>query len=66
MSAITEREKAAMRYTRPSVEKGYANQTLAVDLSTMSIAIKPVDAQAKWVFSGGRGFDLSTLNFQYG
>jgi aldehyde:ferredoxin oxidoreductase len=50
-----------MTYRRPVIEKGYANQTLAVDLSTGDIAIKPVDPQVKHVFIGGRGFDLWLL-----
>ncbi len=47
-----------MTYERPSIDKGYANQTLHVDLSTADIVTKPVDEQMKKIFIGGKGFDL--------
>ena len=46
--------------TRP-VERGYANRTLAVDLSNNTISEKPVTQQMKDVFTGGRGFALWLL-----
>jgi aldehyde:ferredoxin oxidoreductase len=50
--------KASMTYQRPQIDKGYANQTLHVDLSTGEMVIKPVDERMKRVFIGGKGFDL--------
>ena len=48
-------------YDRPDVEKGYANQTLCVDIYTTDIFIKPVTEKMKEVFIGGRGFGLYLL-----
>ncbi len=48
-------------YDRPAIEKGYANQTLSVDVATADIAIKPVTEKMKDVFVGGKGFDLWLL-----
>jgi len=50
-----------MTYERPTIEKGYANQTLHVDLSDTAITINPVTAQMKDLFIGGKGFDLWLL-----
>jgi aldehyde:ferredoxin oxidoreductase len=61
MSDITFKERKAFTYKRPEVEKGYANQTLAVNLSNSEISIKPVTAQMKEIFVGGKGFDLWLL-----
>ncbi len=46
--------------TRP-VERGYANRTLYVDLSTNAIHSKPVTQEMKDVFTGGKGFCLWLL-----
>lgn len=46
--------------TRP-VERGYANRTLYVDLSTNTIHSKPVTQEMKDVFTGGKGFCLWLL-----
>jgi len=48
-------------YKRPSIEKGYANQTLHIDLSAGQIQTKPVPEQMKEIFVGGKGFDLWLL-----
>ncbi len=48
-------------YTKRPVERGYANRTLAIDLSTNAISEKPVTQQMKDVFTGGRGFALRLL-----
>ena len=48
-------------YDRPIIEKGYANQTLFVDISVPDISVKPVDEIMKEVFIGGKGFDLWLL-----
>ena len=50
-----------INYDKPDVEKGYANQTLYVDISTTDIFIKPVTEKMKEVFIGGRGFGLYLL-----
>jgi len=49
------------RYRRPSIERGYANQTLYVDLSSGEMAVKEVTEQMKEIFVGGRGFGLWLL-----
>ncbi len=48
-------------YERPTVERGYAGQTLYVDVSANRVAAKPVTAMMKEKFIGGRGFDLWLL-----
>lgn len=58
MTGISLKEIKTLPYKRPAIEKGYANQTLRVDLSDASATIKPVDDQMKAVFVGGKGFDL--------
>jgi len=52
---------AEYRYTPPKVERGYANQTLYVNVSDYTIAAKPVDEKMKHTFVGGRGFGLWLL-----
>jgi aldehyde:ferredoxin oxidoreductase len=52
---------AELTYEIPQVEKGYAGQTLYVNVSDNEIAIKPVDDRMKTTFVGGRGFDLWLL-----
>jgi aldehyde:ferredoxin oxidoreductase len=46
------------KYTVPQIDKGYANQTLYVNLSDDTIKVKPVDQKMKETFTGGKGFDL--------
>ncbi len=48
-------------YDRPVIEKGYANQTLYIDISDGVVSIKPVTEKMKNVFIGGKGFDLWLL-----
>jgi aldehyde:ferredoxin oxidoreductase len=48
-------------YDRPEIEKGYANQTLSIDISESDVTIKPVTDEMKSVFIGGKGFDLWLL-----
>jgi len=48
-------------YQRPEIDRGYANQSLCVNLSTNDISIKPISAETKKVFIGGKGFDLWLL-----
>ncbi len=50
-----------LTYKRPSIDKGYANQTLHIDLGENQIRIEPVTRQMKEIFVGGKGFDLWLL-----
>jgi len=50
-----------LEYTRPTIEKGYANQTLSIDISQSNISIQPLPEQIKEIFIGGKGFDLWLL-----
>ncbi|MBN1661602.1 MAG: aldehyde:ferredoxin oxidoreductase [Anaerolineae bacterium] len=52
---------AEFHYDVPQVVKGYASQTLHVDVGARTIAAKPVDERMKRTFIGGRGFDLWLL-----
>ena len=52
---------AEWRYELRPVERGYANRTLYVNLSSQSIAEKPVSQQMKDTFTGGKGFCLWLL-----
>jgi aldehyde:ferredoxin oxidoreductase len=52
---------AEFPYELRAVERGYANRTLYVNLSTKAIAGKPVTDKMKDVFTGGRGFGLWLL-----
>ncbi len=58
MTEIKLREVKTLKYLRPTIERGYANQTLHVDLSTSEISIKPLEEKVKEIFVGGRGFCL--------
>ncbi len=48
-------------YTPPTIERGYAGQTLYVNVGDGRIAAKPVTDEMKEKFIGGRGFDLWLL-----
>lgn len=50
-----------MEYRFDKVEKGYANQTLYINLSDNTIKSKPVTQKMKDIFTGGRGFGLWLL-----
>jgi aldehyde:ferredoxin oxidoreductase len=52
---------AEFHYDPPKVEKGYAGQTLHVNVSDNTLAARPVDDRMKRTFVGGRGFDLWLL-----
>ncbi len=52
---------AEFTYDRQPVERGYANRTLHIDLSTNTIRSKPVTQQMKDIFTGGKGFCLWLL-----
>jgi aldehyde:ferredoxin oxidoreductase len=51
----------SLTYKKPTVEKGYTNQSLYVNLSKPEISIKPVTQKMKETFIGGKGFDLWLL-----
>ncbi len=61
MTGLKEKEIVCFNYTAPRVEKGYAGQTLKVDLSDKTVSVKPVTEEMKRVFVGGKGFDLWLL-----
>ena len=44
-------------YKRPEIKKGYADQTLHIDISKADIAIKPLEPKTKDLFVGGKGYD---------
>lgn len=58
MLGISTHEVTSMSYERPVIDKGYANQYLAIDLSKSTLAIEPISAEMKNVFIGGKGFKL--------
>ena len=53
--------RAEFNYDLKQVERGYANRTLHIDLSTDTIESQPVTQQMKEIFTGGRGFGLKLL-----
>jgi aldehyde:ferredoxin oxidoreductase len=61
MKEFNLKEIKSLTYQRPEIEKGYANQTLSVDISNADITVKPVSAEMKQIFVGGKGFDLWLL-----
>lgn len=54
-------ELQSIKYRRPEIEKGYASQTLSVDITEQEISIEPVTEEMKSIFIGGKGFDLWLL-----
>jgi aldehyde:ferredoxin oxidoreductase len=48
-------------YKKGKVEKGYANRTLYINLTTKEIKEKKVTDDMKKIFTGGRGFGLKLL-----
>lgn len=59
--SVTRNIKTTFKYDIPTIDKGYANQTLYVNLSDGTIKSKPVTDQMKDIFIGGRGFGLYYL-----
>jgi aldehyde:ferredoxin oxidoreductase len=53
--------KLSHEYERPVVRKGYANQTLSIDLANDDIQVHSVTERMKNLFVGGKGFDLWML-----
>jgi aldehyde:ferredoxin oxidoreductase len=58
MTELRFKEIRTLTYKRPTIEKGYTNQSLYVNLSKQEITVKPVTEKMKEVFIGGKGFDL--------
>jgi aldehyde:ferredoxin oxidoreductase len=61
MAELKMKEIKTLRYERPAIQRGYANQTLYVNLTDSEISIKPVSEKMKETFVGGKGFDLWLL-----
>jgi aldehyde:ferredoxin oxidoreductase len=61
MTELRFKEIKTLKYERATIERGYANQTLYVNLSKLEISIKPVTQKMKETFIGGKGFDLWLL-----
>jgi len=61
MTRLKPKTIEAVRYSRPTIDRGYASQTLSIDLSKPDISIKPVSDKMKKTFVGGKGFDLWLL-----
>ncbi|MCU0584564.1 MAG: aldehyde:ferredoxin oxidoreductase [Desulfobacterales bacterium] len=53
--------KKSFAYRRPAIERGYAHQTLHVDLAALEIGTRPVTPLMRDIFIGGKGFDLWLL-----
>jgi len=58
MAELKVKEIRKLNYERPAIQRGYANQTLSVNLADAKISIKPVTEKMKEIFVGGKGFDL--------
>ena len=52
---------AEFEYPEVEIQRGYANRSLQIDLTTKEMKILPVDEGMKRVFVGGRGFGLYYL-----
>lgn len=57
----THRVLAEYTYSTPRVRRGYAGQTLYVNVATGHIEARPVDEEMKEKFVGGKGFGLWRL-----
>ncbi len=58
---MKDRVLAEFTYEAPTIKRGYAGQTLYVNISDHTISAKPVTEEMKEKFIGGRGFDLWLL-----
>ena len=61
MTDLSIKSLTTFAYDRQDIQKGYAGQTLLVDIGTQQIQTKPVEDQMKDIFIGGKGFDLWLL-----
>jgi aldehyde:ferredoxin oxidoreductase len=53
--------RTTLKYKRPAINKGYANQTLSIGLNDNDLQVHPVTERMKNLFVGGKGFDLWML-----
>jgi len=53
--------KGSMNYQKPSIQRGYTNRLLSVDLSTGSITESIIDEEIRDYFIGGRSLGLYLL-----
>lgn len=51
-----------VRYSRPHLEHGYADQTLTIDVSTGEMTVQKLDTKVRDFFIGGRGLGLYFLH----
>jgi aldehyde:ferredoxin oxidoreductase len=58
MTSLQLKSIQTLAYRRPAIDKGYAHQTLAIDVGRDAVRIDPVTAQMRELFIGGKGFDL--------
>ncbi len=61
MAALKAKDVKSIDYEAPPIDKGYAGQTLEVNLTTAEVLIRPVSDSMKDIFIGGKGFDLWLL-----
>ena len=52
MMRLNIKEINTLRYERPDIDKGYANQYLKIDVSRMNLAIQPILPEIKNIFIG--------------
>ena len=50
MADLIVREIQNLKFQRPMIQRGYANQTLHINLSESTISIKPVGEEIKKIF----------------
>jgi aldehyde:ferredoxin oxidoreductase len=58
---LAHRVLAEFNYVVPPIHRGYAGQTLYVNLSTGHVEARPVTDEMKRLFTGGKGFGLWRL-----
>ncbi len=51
-----------MKYTQTPLKHGYADQTLAIDLTNGEMDVRPLNPQVRDFFIGGRGLGLYLLH----
>ena len=61
MNTLGFKVKGTYQYEIPTIDKGYAGQTLYINVDTAAISAKEVTSDMKEKFVGGRGFDLWLL-----
>jgi aldehyde:ferredoxin oxidoreductase len=61
MSTLNLKEVSGFDYQRPSIEKGYTNHSLHIDIGDGQMDMKPISQEVKQKFTGGKGYDLYLL-----